>query len=254
MHALLIDGFNLVRRVYEANPRKDVHTLDREILENAVQSLVRALHQHKPSHCCCIFDSHESTWRHQLYPAYKANRKPTPPALLNGLPAFEEAFLQSGVTSLCVPHYEADDVIATLATGISKNGGKVTILSTDKNFLQLLDENIHLYNHFQEEEFTKSRVLQKYAVKQEQLLDYWSLTGDATNNIAGVPGIGPKTAGSLLGQYESLDVLLKDPPDNAIGEKIRRHRQDAEDARELLSLDTDVQVGINLRQLRYREH
>ena len=141
MKALLIDGFNLVRRLYEARPHGD-EPVQEEVITSASQSLRRALREHQPSHVCCIFDSHDKTWRHELYPDYKANRKPTPQPLLDAIPQFEDAFLELGVKSITVPTYEADDVIATLAKGISGRGGKVTILSTDKNFLQLLDDGV----------------------------------------------------------------------------------------------------------------
>ncbi len=116
MRVLLVDGFNLVRRLYEARPHDDA-PVDEELISNAAHSLQRALHTHQPSHACCVFDSHAPTWRHRLYPAYKANRKPTPPALLAAIPRFDEAFLGVGVRSVCVEGYESDDVIATMKKG-----------------------------------------------------------------------------------------------------------------------------------------
>ena len=251
MHLLLIDGFNLVRRIYEARPRTDELTLEPEVIDSASHSLSRALRQHQPSHVCCVFDSHESTWRHDLFPAYKANRKPTPAALLEGLPLFEQAFEKIGVMSICIAHFEADDVIATIAMGVANLGKQVTILSTDKNFLQLLNTNLNVYNHFQEHAYTPDWVVDKYGVSHEQLVDYWALTGDSTNNISGIPGIGPKTAQKLIAEYSSLDALLANTPADKTGQKIKQHKQDADDARELIRLNTNVSVGINLNQLRY---
>lgn len=250
MKLLLIDGFNLVRRLYEARPHDD-QTVEEEVITSASQSLRRALREHQPSHVCCVFDSHEQTWRHQQYPDYKANRKPTPPPLLDAIPRFERAFQELGVKSLTVAGYEADDVIATLACGTSDRGGKVTILSTDKNFLQLLNEHIGVYDHFQHTEYSADWVEQKYGVCQEQLLDYWGLTGDSTNNIKGIPKVGPKTAQQLISASGTLDALLDNPPEGNIGKRITEHRQDAELSRQLLSLKTDVKVGVNLNQLRY---
>ena len=251
MHLLLIDGFNLVRRIYEARTPRHDESLEDEILESASLSLGRALRQHQPSHACCVFDSHETTWRHDLFPAYKANRKPTPTPLLDAIPRFEHEFEKIGVKSVCKPHFEADDVIATMAVAVGNKGKRVTILSTDKNFLQLLGENIRVFNHFNEEEYDSAWVIKKYGVTQQQLVDYWALTGDSTNNIAGVPGIGPKTAQKLIEEYQSLDALLGAPPADKTGKKIEQHRQDAEDARELISLNTNVNIGINLNQFRH---
>ena len=250
MQVLLVDSFNLVRRLYEARPHED-ETVQQEVISSAAQSLKRALREHKPSHACCIFDSHDKTWRHQLFPDYKANRKPTPPALLDAIPRFKSAFLDLGVQSISVPDQEADDVIATLARAISENAGDVTILSTDKNFLQLLDDHVIVYDHFNAIQYTRNRVLEKYGVRHDQLVDYWALTGDSTNNIKGVPKIGPKTAQQLIKSFGSLDALLENPPTGTAGDRLKLHRQDADICRQLIQLKTDVKVGINLNQLRY---
>lgn len=251
MRVLLVDGFNLVRRLYEARPH-DNEAIDKEIIRSTQQSLKRALNTHGPSHACCVFDSHDQTWRHRLFPEYKANRKPTPRPLLDAIPDFDKAFLELGVRSICIPAYEADDVIATMAKAISKTGGKVVILSTDKNFLQLLDEQVTVFDHFNDIAMTSKWTLDKYGVRHDQLVDFWSLTGDATINVKGVPKIGPKHAKDLITEYETLDALLHNPPDGAIGSRIREHREDAEMCRKLVSLKTDVRVGVNLKELRYQ--
>ena len=250
MHVLLIDGFNLIRRIYEARPHDEL-VLDTEVITSAAQSLNRALRQHKPSHVCCVFDSHESTWRHDLYPEYKKNRKPTPAPLLDAIPMFESAFQKLGVVSFGLAHYEADDIIATLASAISRKNAYVTILSTDKNFLQLLGSHVKIYDHFNDREYTADWVLEKYGIRYDQLIDYWALTGDSTNNIRGVPKIGPKTAQKLIAKYETLDALLLNPPDDSTGKRVQEYKQDAEDARDLTLLKTDIKLGLNLNQLRY---
>lgn len=250
MHVLLIDGFNLIRRIYEARPHDD-DVVETEVITSAAHSMTRALREHRPSHACCIFDSHEPTWRHALFPEYKANRKPTPPPLLEAIPKFEKAFQELGVTSIDIPHYEADDVIATLAKGVGNKGGNVTILSTDKNFLPLLNEHVKVHDHFKEIEYTQEWVIEKYGIRYDQLVDYWALTGDSTNNIKGVPKIGPKTAQKLIASYSSLDTLLANPPGDSTGNRLKEHKQDAEDARELAQLKTDIKLGVNLNQLRY---
>ncbi len=250
MHLLLVDGFNMIRRIYEASPH-DGDTVKPEVITSAAHSLSRALRKHKPSHACCVFDSHEQTWRHQLFAEYKANRKPTPVALLDALADFEKVFLELGVRSICIPGFEADDVIATLAKGLGNKGGIVTILSTDKNFLQLLDDHVIVYDHFKNTEYSRGWVVGKYGVRHDQLIDYWALTGDATNNIKGVPKIGPRTAKSLLASFKTLNALMARPPDSPTGLRIMEHKKDAEIARQLVQLKTDMKLGINLKQLRY---
>lgn len=250
MNVLLVDGFNLIRRLYEARPHGD-EPVQEETITSAAQSLKRALRQHQPSHVCCIFESHDRTWRHEQYPGYKANRKPTPPPLLDALGRFESAFGELGVRCLTLAGFEADDVIATLAHGISKANGRVVILSTDKNFLQLLDNNIIVYDHFNETEYSQNWVVEKYGVGHQQLTDYWAMTGDSSCNIKGVPKVGPKTAQQLIQAFGTLDHILDDSSNNKHANRVKEHQQEALDSRKLMTLKTDVKVGINLNELRY---
>jgi len=251
LQVLLVDGFNLIRRIYEARGHAD-DELDPEVFVSVASSLRRALNRFNPTHACCVLDSHGKTWRHLLYPAYKENRKPTPQPLLDALPQFEAAFLELGVHSIIVSGYEADDVIATLAHRISESRGAVWILSTDKGFLQLLDQQVVIYDHFNNRELTPEWVVEKYAVTHKQLVDYWALTGDSTNNVKGVPKIGPKTAQGLIAEYGTLSALLQDPPTGTVGDRITAHIRDAEMCRQLALLKTDVEIGVNLKQLRYQ--
>lgn len=251
MQVLLIDGFNLIRRLYEARPHEG-EIIDPEVISSSALSLQRALRVHQPTHACCVFDSHEKTWRHELYPQYKANRKPTPSPLLNALPEFEKEFKNCGVTSLTVPHFEADDVIATIASSVSRKGGNVIILSTDKNFLQLLDGHISVYDHFKETDCNAEWTKKKYGVTHEQLVDYWALTGDSTNNVKGVEKIGPKSAQKLIHEFDTLDNILLMKPETTQLRKVLDSRNEALDARELTRLRIDVKLGINLQQLRFQ--
>lgn len=251
MKVLLVDGFNLIRRIYEARAHAD-EELDPEVIVSVANSLKRALNRFNPTHVCCVLDSHENTWRHLLYSAYKENRKPTPQPLLDAIPRFEAVFLEMGVLSVAVSGFEADDVIATLAHRISEVGGRVWILSTDKGFLQLLDQHVVIYDHFNNKELTPEWVIEKYGVTHQQLVDYWALTGDLTNNVKGVPKIGPKTAQNLIATYGTLQELLQNPPTGTVGDRIASHVGEADMCRRLACLKTDVEIGINLKHLRYR--
>lgn len=248
-HLLLVDGYNLIRRIYEARPHGETELP--EVVLSASQSLQRALRRHQPSHACCVFESHDTTWRHLLYTGYKENRKPTPAALLNGISLFEEAFLTAGVTSVSVESYEADDVIASLAAGISDHRGSAVILSTDRMYLQLLRQGITVFDHFRNRFLTEEYVRDKFGVRPDQLIDYWALTGDATNHIGGVPNIGPKSAGQLVDRYGSLEEILKDDSTDKLVARVQHNRHDADISRQLVTLKTDVEVGVNLKSLRY---
>ncbi len=245
---LLIDGFNLVRRIYEARP--DGETAIEEVSEAAAKSLQRALKEHQPSHAVVVFERHDQTWRHLLYADYKGSRKPTPGPLLAGIPAMEKRFENMGILSFSLPDYEADDVIATLAAGIARASGEAIILSTDKSHLQLLGTGVRIFNHFDQTEYLETDVVSRYSVKISQLTDYWALTGDSSNNIKGVPKIGKKSAAELLNRYASLEEILSSTEEDG---KVHRVQADAALARrckQLATLKQDVELGINLRAFR----
>ena len=250
-HVLLIDGYNLIRRIFEARPRQETEEHLQETVESAVHSLQRALGRHQPSHACCVLEAHDTTWRHLLYKGYKEDRKPTPAPLLNGLARFEASFSVVGVPCVSVQSYEADDVIATLALGITDNGGSVVILSTDRMYLQLLRDGVSVFDHFGDRFLTTEHVREKFGVRPDQLIDYWALSGAATNHIKGVPKIGPKSALQLLDRFGDLDGVLNAEPSDKLIARVQQYRRDAEVSRQLVMLKTDVEVGVNLRSLRY---
>jgi len=245
---LLIDAFNLIRRIFEARPDGGENIA--EVIEACRRSVKRALQQHPSTHACVVFDSHDVTWRHDLYSDYKQGRKPSPPAPLDNIDGFSAAFKSLGVTSILVESFEADDVIATLAFGVDQGHGDVTILSTDKSFLQLLSDHVRVFNHFEHKELDRETVRQKYAVDIDQLTAYWAMAGDASNNIKGVPKVGQKTAANLIEQYGSLEAILGDEAANSSALRVQQHGDLVQQCKQLVTLKTDVQLGINLKSLR----
>jgi protein Xni len=245
---LLVDAFNLIRRIFEARPDPESH-ID-EVIQASSNSLARALRDHAPTHACAVFDSHDRTWRHLLYADYKGTRKPTPQVLLDNLHGFRDAFLERGVRSLKLDNYEADDQLATLAKGIEKTGGEAFILSTDRMFQQQLSTNIRIFNHFEGHEVTREEVEERFGVRVDQLIDFWAMAGDSSNNIKGVPRVGKKTAASLLEHYGSLDAVIASSDDDAAVRRVQDASEAALRCRQLVTLKTDVELGINLRSLR----
>jgi protein Xni len=250
---LLIDALNLIRRVYAAQPGDDGPERAKSALTASCQSLQRALRECGPTHAACIFDSEEPGWRNRLYPDYKAGRTPMPEDLRSSLAAFEKSFLEYGVKSLTFPSMEADDIIATIAVKVAQRKGEVTILSTDKTFLQLLPYGIGVRDHFGKRDLDHRYVAKKFGITPEQLADFFALSGDTTNNIPGVPLIGPKKASELLIEFKDLDNILSiaSVMKGKAGEMLRKH---AEEARMYLSLATlrhDLTLGLNLKSLRY---
>lgn len=268
INALLIDGFNLIRRIYEAGYGRSSATkkgadaqdsastrTDRDLIEHVVSSasasVKRALTKHDPTHACCVLDSHDKTWRHLLYPQYKADRKETPSPLLDNLNKFEAAFSLLGVKCLTLESYEADDVIATLARGIAAGKGKSIILSTDKSYLQLLGEGIRIFDHFNDRELTRAYVIDKFGVEVDQLIDYWSLAGDRGNFIKGVNGVGDKSAARLLREHGSLDAILRSQSGDKKLVAIQEDKAVALRCKLLVTLNTEVELATNLKDLRY---
>lgn len=246
MKILLIDSFNLIRRIYEARPDPDIES----VVNAAVQSLQRALREHKPSHAIAVFEDHDRTWRHLLYDQYKADRSPTPKPLLDGIGSFQAAFGANGVASYSLASYEADDVIATFAHGIGSADNQAIILSSDKLYLQLMSDNVAIVNHFEGHRYTPGDVQTRYGVAVNQLTDYWSLVGDSSNNVKGVPGVGAKTAASLLTQFGSVDSMLDSQSDVRGLDKVVANAVLAARCKQLVTLKTDIELGTNLRDFR----
>ena len=262
VHLLLIDALNLIRRLYAVQERPYLPLPDEvaegtktQIIRNTEamlrQALSRLQQELQPSHALLVFDGRDSLWRKQLYPEYKANRKPMPTILADALPLLKQQALSVGINSVQQDDYEADDVIASVALKLAQHGQQITIVSTDKGFLPLLSDQINIYDTFSRKHQTVESVLQKFGVSPAQLVRYWSLVGDSTNNIPGVNGIGPKGAHDLLALGPTLTDAL-DHPDchKKLKEKILLDKAQIKIFMQILTLKTDVQLGLNLQDMR----
>jgi 5'-3' exonuclease len=249
---LIVDGLNLIRRVYAANPEGEPSARFDSARGAAAQSLRRALAEHSPTHAVVVFDGAEPTWRHELYADYKAGRKPMPEELRAGLDRFQQAFSKLGVASVSKPGIEADDVVATLATGVAAHEGIAIVLSTDTAFCQLISERIVVRDHFQKRALDETYVRVKFGVGPEHLVDLWALAGSPTTHIPGVPGVGLKTAAKLLDEHGNLDAVLEAGPgiEGKLGEALRAGAELARLSRKLARLRTDLELGWNLRSFR----
>lgn len=253
LELLAIDAMNLIRRIHAAQQgREDALVTTQLLAQNAI---IKCLEDTGASHVVVVFDGHSGTWRHDLFSAYKSQRKPMPQDLADALEQMKQSFAQQGITSVEYPHLEADDVIASLASKVAEHGGKTWIISTDKGFLQLASEQIVVRHYFEKRTYVAADVVAQYGIQPHQLVDYYALVGDTTNEVPGVSKIGPKTASQLLNTYGDLDNILIHSTD--IGGKIAQYlEQDYKKAllaRKLIALKVDCQLGINLQQLRYRK-
>lgn len=253
MHKLLaIDGLNIVRRVYEANPEPDSAQKAATAVKNSTASFQRLLATHQPTHVLAAFDYGGPTWRHALHPDYQKHAASTPEALRGELPHLYEALAAMGLTVVSVPEVEADDVIATVVLRwLGEGRGPAVIASTDKDLHVLIEQGAILWDHFKSEAHDRAWVEQRFGVGPDMLPDFLALVGDRVHGIPGVQKVGEKTAARLLQSYKTLEGvmngagILKD----ALGERLRKDRDNAFLSRELVGLKTDVRVGVTWNML-----
>lgn len=250
-NVLLIDALNVIRRVHGAIPDADENRQVNQALEATQHSIERALKECNPTHALAVFDGHATTWRHTLLPNYKAGRKPMPEPLRLRLKEFAALFNNMSIRLYRKTGLEADDVIGAVAHKVAQVQLPVTILSTDKIYRQLLSHpTITLRDHFKKTEMRATEVLTETGFAPEQLLDYWALAG--LGDIPGVEGIGHKGAMALMTQYGSLSnmlVALTDADSRPL-KKLAEQVPTALLMRELVTLRTDLALGLNVKALR----
>jgi protein Xni len=252
---LLIDGLNLIRRVWAAQPGEDGPERLQSAVTSSTQSLARALRECAPTHAVCVLDSGEKGWRHELFPGYKKGRDPMPEILRANIGLFETAFGESGVSTLTVPGYEADDVIATFAVKVAERGGAVIILSTDRIFFQLVSPNIVVRDHFNKRTMNADYVREKYGILPNRFVDFMALAGDSTSTIPGVPLVGPKGAARLINEIGALEDILTVAytVPGKLGMMLHTHADDARLSQKLARLDSNISLGVNLKSFRYEK-
>jgi DNA polymerase I len=210
----------------------------------------------QPTHLAVIFDASGVTFRNDIYPLYKAHRPPAPEDLVPQFPMIREATRAFGLPSIEMVGYEADDLIATYARQAAALGAKVRILSSDKDLMQLITDQISLYDPMKDRPMGAEAVLEKFGVTPAMVIDVQALAGDSADNVPGAPGIGPKTAAELLGIYGTLENLLDHAHD--IKQPKRRatlinFREQIEISKRLVTLMDDVPVLEHLEHFGVRE-
>ena len=194
----------------------------------------------------CIFDASRITFRQDIYPQYKMNRSETPADLITQGQMIQSGLMAIGMPVLCVPGVEADDVIATLATQNCTQTDATRIITSDKDLMQLVSDCIYLYDGMKSREIRAPQVLEKFGVRPDQVIDVQSLMGDSSDNVPGVPGIGPKKAAELINQFGTLDNLyanLDDVKNERIRTLLRDNREMAYISKQLVTLKTDVDLS-----------
>ena len=253
-HFYLVDGSGYIFRAYYALPplSRKSDGLPTGAVSGFSNMLFKLLEEsrsddseNKPTHFAVIFDSARKNFRNEIYKDYKANRSEPPDDLA---PQFE--YIRKAVEAFNVPsieqlNYEADDLIATYAKQIINAGAKVTIISSDKDLMQLVSGNVRLFDPMKSKVIGEKEVHEKFGVKPKQVIDVQSLAGDSSDNIPGVPGIGIKTAAELINKYKNLETLLKkagEIPQKKRKETLVQNKESALISKKLVTLKDDVPV------------
>ena len=194
----------------------------------------------------CVFDASRQSFRQDIYSEYKANRRETPPDLIAQSYMVRTGVAAMGMPMLCIPGVEADDVIATIARMNCTGHDATRIITSDKDLMQLVSDCVFLYDGMKEREIRTPQVIEKFGVSPSQVIDVQSLMGDSSDNVPGVPGIGPKKASELITQFGNLDNLyehLDDVPNERIRNLLRDNREMAYISKQLVTLKTDVDLS-----------
>ncbi|MDZ7642556.1 MAG: DNA polymerase I [Desulfurivibrio sp.] len=240
----LIDGSAYIHRAYHAiSPLTNRDGLPTHAIYGFTTTLLRVIREGEARHLAVVFDARGPNFRHQLYPQYKANRPAMPEDLACQLPYIKEIVAAYRITSLEQEGYEADDLIAAASRRLATAGHRVVIVSGDKDLLQLVAPNITFWDPMGDRLLDAEAVEAKYQLPPAQLLDYFALIGDSSDNIPGVPGVGPKTAVKLIKEFGDLDQLfanLEQVSAPKLRRKLAEHRDKALLARELIRLKDDL--------------
>jgi DNA polymerase I len=257
-HVFLVDGSSYIFRAYHALPplnRKSDGLQVNAVLGfcNMLWKLLRDMKpDERPTHLAVIFDKSEHTFRNEFYPAYKAHRPDAPDDLVPQFKYIREAVRAFDIPCLEQDGFEADDLIATYAREACEAGATTTIVSSDKDLMQLVGDTVVMYDTMKDRRIGRAEVVERFGVGPEKVIDVQSLIGDSTDNVPGVPGIGVKTAALLISEYGDLETLLARAGE--IKQEKRRQSliefaEQARISRRLVTLDPNVPLEMPLKDL-----
>ncbi|WP_440933777.1 DNA polymerase I [Candidatus Pelagibacter sp.] len=261
-HFYLIDGSGYIFRAYYALPplSRKSDGLPTGAVSGFCSMLFKLLEDSKsdqnlskPTHFAVIFDSARKTFRNEIYSDYKANRSEAPDDLAPQFEYIRKSVLAFNLPSVDLPNYEADDLIATYVDQILKKGAKVTIVSSDKDLMQLYKKGVRIFDPMKNKFITDDDVVKKFGVDASKVIDVQSLAGDSSDNVPGVPGIGIKTAAELINKYGTLENLLKSAHEikqNKRRETLIENKDKALISKKLVTLDHKSPVDRELSEFK----
>jgi DNA polymerase-1 len=257
-HLYLVDGSGYIFRAFHALPplTRKSDKLPVGAVAGFCNMLVRLMDdmaaEESPTHLAVIFDASGKTFRNDIYPEYKANRDAPPEDLVPQFPLVREAVKAFGIPSVELQGYEADDLIAAYTHAATHNGAQVSIVSSDKDLMQLVTDRVNMIDTMKDKKIGPAEVLEKFEVGPERVIDVQSLAGDSVDNVPGVPGIGIKTAALLINEYGDLETLLEragEIKQNKRRENLIEFADQARISRELVMLRTDTPLPIDLNDM-----
>jgi DNA polymerase-1 len=260
-HLFLVDGSGYIFRAYHALPplTRKSDGLPVGAVSGFCNMLWKLLSEARdtsvgvtPTHFAVIFDYSSKTFRNELYPEYKANRSAPPEDLVPQFAVIREATRAFDLPCIEMEGFEADDLIATYARMAREAGADVTVISSDKDLMQLVGPQVSMYDSMKDRQIGVPEVIEKWGVPPEKMIDLQALTGDSVDNVPGIPGIGPKTAAQLIEEFGDLDTLLERASEikqTKRRENIIEFADKARISRELVRLKDDVDVTEKLDEL-----
>ena len=259
---ILVDGSGYIFRAFHALPPMNTSRgLPTQAVYGFIRMLLKLLKDVRPSHIAIVFDSPKRTFRDDLFADYKANRTEAPNDLIVQIPYIHRAVEAFRIKSLMIEGFEADDVIGTLAKRAAKEDFVVTLITADKDFMQLVGPHVTLWDTMRDKRVGAREVRERFGVEPSALVDIQALTGDTIDNIKGVPGVGEKTASALIQKfgrikqlYENLDRIEEAGIRGAkkVAGLLAEHRAAVDLARRLVRIETDMPLKIEPDEFAWR--
>ena len=253
---VLVDGSYFLFRAYHALPPLTTSTgLQTNAIRGAISAIQKLMRRIQPTHMAVIFDTPEPTFRHVLSPIYKGDRPSMPDELSQQIPYLHNLIRALGIPLYTLPGAEADDVIGTLAKRAEKEGHQVLISTGDKDMAQLVTDKVTLEDSFKDKPMDVNGVFEKFGVWPNQIIDYLTLMGDASDGIRGVPGVGAKTAAKLLTEYGSIGGILEnvDQIKGKVGQSIKDNVEGITLDHQLASIVIDLDLNLTHDDLKLRD-
>ena len=250
---VLVDGSYFLFRAFHALPPLTTSTgLQTNAIRGAISAIQKLMRRIQPTHMAVIFDTPEPTFRHELSPIYKGDRPSMPEELAQQIPYLHALIRALGIPLHMLPGAEADDIIGTLAKRAEKEGYQVLISTGDKDMAQLVTEKVTLEDSFKDKPMDIDGVIEKFGVRPDQIIDYLTLMGDASDGIRGVPGVGAKTAAKLLNEYDSIGGILEnvDNIKGKVGQSIKDNVEGIALDHQLASIIIDLDLNLTYEDLK----